>query len=545
MQGFTIIANYLFAGKRLRIYLLVLIIALFVFNDSRLISAICEKDSTSLLFFVPAYVIAFFSGSLLLLNENVLIRKLSQILLFSSIYTDILYLILGDFPFSYPDAINLFNNPEYASGAIITFKTAFLLAFAGTGIGYALIQLSIKNLTLSYAPAWLFVCIIMQMSLYVYSKQYPGIHDFFPSMYRVTGNLLTANSFNPEDQWRRAGVTEKPGKIHVKHLFIVVDESVTGNTLSINGFPLPTSPFLQSNAEKFINFGTATSFTNFSAGSNLSLMSGMLLSELPDKKYISFSKANIFQYAKNAGYQTYLLDAQSDHHTLQNYVTSQDLFFVDSLIQPGVIYPSLASHSRDSVVAEKIAEIAKMVAPTFVYVNKAGAHWPYKANFPSDSLNDCFSASEYRNKKNAITYFESLFWNVDKFWENLIKKLPDSNVLILYTSDHGENYASDSYKIKHASIYKTHAVEGMVPLLVFDQANFFPESFHPPVNRYSHQYIFPTLLSAMGYDRSFINTKYGRTLLEPPYPQPRWFQTGDLFGRGKNKQIFVDEMRNN
>ncbi len=541
MQGFTSITNYLFAGKIPRLYLFLCIVASFIFNDARLISMIYQRGSIPLLFLIFGYVVAFFSISSMILNKNALIRKLSQVLLFSSIYTDILYLILSDFPFSYPDAINLFNNTGHASGAFITFKVAFLLAFAGTGIGYTLIHLSIKNVNVSYAPAWILLFITMQVSLYLYSKQYPGIHDFFPFMYRVTGNLLSANSFSPEEQWRRAGVNEKPGKINVKHLFVVVDESVTGNTLSINGFPLPTSPFLQSNVEKFINFGTATSFTNFSAGSNLSLMSGMLLSELPDKKYISFSKANIFQYAKKAGYQTYLMDAQSDNKTLQNYTTPQDLFFIDSLIQPGVIYPSFASHSRDSMIAEEIAVIAKMEVPTFVYVNKAGAHWPYNANFPSDSLSNYFSTPAYP-KKNAIMYFESLSWSVDKFWEKLINLLPENNdVLILYTSDHGENYASESYEIKHASIYKTHAVEGLVPLLVFDQANFFPKNYHPPLNRYSHQYVFPTLLSAMGYDRNFITTTYGRTLLELPYPQPRWFQTGDLFGRGKNKQIFVDE----
>ncbi len=541
MQGFTNRANHPLNGKTLGICFRILIVALFVFNDSRLIAAVHEKDSISFFYLVPAYSIAFLSIGLLLLSKNTLIRTITEVLLFSSVYTDILYIILGNFPFSYPDAINLFNNPEYASSAIVTFGTAFLLAFAGAGIVFALVRASVNKLTFSYSPSWLFLFIAIQVFLYCYSKQYPGIHDFFPSVYRVTGNLLIANRFSAQEQWRRVRVTEKPGKKNVTHLFLVVDESVTGTVLSINGFPLSTTPFLQANAEKFINFGTATSFTNFSAGSNLSLLSGMLLNELPDKKYVSFCKSNIFQYAKNAGYQTYLLDAQSSGNKLQNYTTSRDLFFIDSLFQPRVNYPSMASYSRDSTIAEKIALIAKMETPTFAYINKAGAHWPYSTDFPTDSLNNYFPLSINRNK-NLVTYFKSVLWSVDKFWERLAGKLTyDSSVLILYTSDHGENYASESFKIKHASIYHTTAVEGLVPLLVFDQANFFPEKFVPPVNRYSHQYIFPTLLSAMGYDKNFIRNTYGRTLLEPSYPQPRWFQTGDLFGRGKNTRIFVDK----
>jgi hypothetical protein len=117
-------------------------------------------------------------------------------------------------------------------------------------------------------------------------------------------------------------------------------------------------------------------------------------------------------------------------------------------------------------------------------------------------------------------------------------------VLILYTSDHGENYNAGSFKMQHASLYKARTVEGLVPLLALDQAGFFPTGFTPALNRYSHQYLFPTLLRAMGYDSRFIHANYGRTLLDPPDAHPRWFQTGDLFGRGKNMQVFVDEKSN-
>lgn len=540
MQEFTTVVRQLFAGKTPWLYFRILLIALLVGNDARLIVVVYEKDSLPVLFLVLFYGIAFFSIALLLLSKSKLVRTLAQILVFSALYTDALYLLLSEFPFSYPDAINLVNNPEYTPAAVSTFRTAFLLAFAGAAIVFALVQRSLKSVTGSNTRVPLFLFITIQASLYLYAKKHPGIHDFFPSAYRVPGNLLTATAFRPEEKWRRAAVTETPGKIRVTHLFLVVDESVTGTALSINRFPFSTTPFLQANAEKFINFGIATSFTNFSAGSNLSLLSGMLLSELPDKTYRSFSKASLFQYAKKAGYKTYLLDAQSDDAGFHNYTTAQDRVFIDSLFQPGVQHPGVALYSRDSIVAEKMAAIAKTDAPAFVYVNKAGAHWPYHTNFPPHALTQDFSAAAC----NAVPYLKSLAWNVDKFWERLTSKLQDDNsVLILYTSDHGEAFASGSFKIKHASIYKTSTAEGLVPLLVFDRATFFPPNFSPPVNSYSHQYIFPTLLSAMGYNMAFIRAGYGRTLLEPPYPQRRWFQTGDLFGRGKNKRIFVDEIK--
>jgi glucan phosphoethanolaminetransferase (alkaline phosphatase superfamily) len=378
--------------------------------------------------------------------------------------------------------------------------------------------------------------------LFLYMKSHPGASDFLPSIYRLTGNLLFANGSRPEVHWRRAAVTQIPGARKAAHIFVVVDESITGTALSVNGFPAATSPFLQAHAKEFINFGIATSFTNYSAGSNLAMLSGMLPGELPDAKYVSFSKPSIFQYARQAGYQTYLLDAQAGSNKLQNYTTPHDLSFIDSVFRPGVTCPSVTLYDRDSVLAEAIAAIAKTEAPTFAYINKVGAHWPYESNFSPGALRNHFTAPGYSHEKNVVPYFKSLYWNVDRFWKLLFEKLQhERDVLILYTADHGENYASESFRMKHASIYKAPVVEGLVPLLVYDRAQLFPKGFVLQRDRYSHQYIFPTLLYAMGYKSDFIHGRYGRSLLEPPYPQPRWFLTGDLFGRGKANRILVDK----
>ena len=527
-----------FTGRiNVRFYFIFLVIALFVVNDVRLITEIYEKGSNSFISCILTYVVAFFSVITLLLNRSTPVRKFAQILVFTAIYTDILYLILGNYPFSYPDAINLFNNPEYASGAIATFIVAFIAAFAGAAVIFAILQLLIKNFGFLFSPVWLVPFIIIQVVFLTDLGKNVASPDFFPSTYRVTGNLLTANKSRPEKHWRRTSVTEQPGKRKVEHLFLIDDESVTGDALSVNGFAQPTTPYLKTNADRFINFGIATSFTNFSAGSNLALMSGIQMSDLPDKNYISFLKPGIFQFAKKAGYKTFLLDAQPSEHTLQNYTAARDLAFIDSLHQPGVIYPAAASYSRDSILAQKIAEIARLDTPTFVYVNKMGTHWPYHTNFPGDSLRNYFTGVR---SESIADYFKSIFWNVNKFWERLSDVLPgNKNLLIVYTSDHGENYTSESFKIKHASIYGTALSEGLVPLFVLDKAHFFPEKFSPPTNRFSHANIFPTLLSGMGYSSLFINTNYGKTLLEMPDSAPRWFQTGDLFGRGKNKRIYV------
>ncbi|HYH16086.1 MAG TPA: hypothetical protein VD794_12730, partial [Flavisolibacter sp.] len=320
----------LFTKRPHKTFLAILVVGLLVFNDARLIAAAYDMDSPSPFVIIPAYFISFLLIPALLLNQNIIIRTIIQILLFSSIYTDVLYLLLSNFPFSFPDAINMFNNPEYASGALLTFTKAFLVAFALASMVYATILYILKDLTFLVKPIWLLLFITIQVAFFLYTKHHAGITDFFPSLYRVTGNLINANRFRPEEQWRRDAVSQQPNKRKAEQLYFIVDESITGSTLSINGYQFPTTPFLQANASRFINFGNASSFTNFSAGSNLSLMSGMLTKEFPDKHYRSFSKPSLFQYAKKSGYQTYLLDAQSKDGKLQNYITHQDLSYIDS-----------------------------------------------------------------------------------------------------------------------------------------------------------------------------------------------------------------------
>ncbi|MDB5192424.1 MAG: hypothetical protein JWQ96_1987 [Segetibacter sp.] len=540
LQDCVVINHEVYTKRTVRLAFLTLLVALFVLNDARLMVAVYESDSPSVFLIIPVYMIGFCSIGFLLFNRNIVVRTIGQILLFSSVYTDALYLILGGFPFSYPDAINLFNNPGFAGGALATFVAAFVFAFFCAAIIYACFHLLSRKIKLSFSPGSFVLFITIPLLLYFLPQTYPVVTDFLPSVHRLTGNLINANKSRPEEQWRRAGVSAVPLNRKVQHVFIIVDESITGTALSINGFHQSTTPFIQKNASRFINFGLATSFTNFSAGTNLSLISGMLQTELPDVDFKAFLKPSIFQFAKSAGYKTFLLDAQTVGGNLQNYLTPKDLRFIDGLFQPGHEYPSVAYYLRDSILAEKMVEIANSNTPTFVYVNKAGAHWPYHTNFP-ENLSNKFLLVNNSEVNNASNYLKSIYWNVDRFWERLLKKLDtSSHTLIIYTSDHGEDYASAAYRVKHASIYKSSTTEGKVPLFIFDNSNFFPANFFPPVNRYSHQYIFPTLLKAMGYYDRITEKHYGRSLLEQPYSAARWFQSGDLFGRGKNKRIIVD-----
>lgn len=115
-----------------------------------------------------------------------------------------------------------------------------------------------------------------------------------------------------------------------KHIVLIVDESVRGDYLSLNGYHKPTTPYLDSlNNNALLNLGVTSAVANSSANTNYILRNGVTIDELPDKNFKTLAKPTIFQFAKNAGYSTFFLDAQSSYKGLQNYMSSFDLSAVD------------------------------------------------------------------------------------------------------------------------------------------------------------------------------------------------------------------------
>jgi glucan phosphoethanolaminetransferase (alkaline phosphatase superfamily) len=511
----------------LRLFAALLSSALITANDVRLLEVLENVTVVGAI----SYAACFILFIPLLLNRNAFTARFTQILVFSAFFTDIVYLLLGRYPFSYPDAINLFNNPEYASGAIVTFKTAFLVAFAGATALFVLLRYSLGHQkTWTASPLWAIGFLSIQAFLFLAANQKPGLPDYLPSVYRLTGNLITAERSVPETHWNRQPVTITPTGKQVRHIFLIVDESVSAKALSINGASYATTPFMLNHKSSFINFGEAVSTTNFSAGSNFAFMTGLTPEQLPDLTYRSFTEPSIYQYAQKAGYKTFLLDAQTTGDNLQNYLTEKDLESIDTTYKPANAFPTDPIFHHDARLAEKIVAISKLDHPTFTYINKAGAHWPYQSNAPI-SKDTCLG------RGTTGAYNISLKWNLDRFWQKIMTDpQPDSNSLFIYTSDHGENYASPSTRVKHASIYRADTTEGLVPLLVLDKSGFFSADFTPSKARYSHQLIFPTVLTAMGYNTATIK---GPTLRDPLSSSAPFFLCGDIFGRGTNTRIIV------
>lgn len=302
----------------------------------------------------------------------------------------------------------------------------------------------------------------------------------------------------------------------------VIDESISGNYLGINGYTKNTTPFLSSIqlSNDMQNYGVVNSISNCSNTSNLFLRIGLTSTIKQDFKTAQHNLPTIFQYAKRAGFETYLMDGQMAPGEVQNHLTGYDLKSIDHYIgYPRSIYPK----NRDHEILKNLEPLMQETnQQRFIVVIKWGAHWPYPLAYPQEqakfqpAATDSFTEMTEDNKE-IITnaYLNAVEYSVDTFLKQLITQLHPANSVIFYTSDHGQSlFVNSDTALTHCHFNSNVAAlpldEFKVPLIVF--AKNAKESFPQLENRmYSQEQIFSTTLKLFGYASS-IYSSYGPTL---------------------------------
>jgi lipid A ethanolaminephosphotransferase len=436
------------------------------------------------------------------------------------------------------------SRPGAMKGAI----TAFLPVIAKSGL-YSLVYTAVLTTIARWvAPrvgsAWASAAPLVSLSaIYIATSHSGAAVNHFPILAKVPFQFYQAARLPIYRGERDPVEIVSNADRRQKLLLFIVDESIRGDVLGINGFAFDTTPFLSSLGNRVLNYGIASSMTNASAGTHILLQTGFGLDEIDQATAISvYKRPNLFQYARSAGYETVYIDGQLMGSRLQNYMRGSDFDYIDRYHQIRSEFPELERWEIDRRIARLIGEIAQERSgePTFFYVVKSGAHFPYRGSYPptlkppallpGHSIDvEAMAADEIGALR--LEYYTGTRWAVDEFFRTLLPGIEGLSGTLLYTSDHGQALRENGDWATHGNSIATLPM-GLVPLwlLPFGAATATVEELAGPnllrnSGRASHFAIFSTLLLLAGYDRDAVCARYGKSLFDE-LTQRRVFLSG-------------------
>lgn len=281
------------------------------------------------------------------------------------------------------------------------------------------------------------------------------------------------------------------------NIVLIVDESVRSDYLSVNGYHLSTTPYLDElsqNSSLLYNWGNAVAGATCSELSNALLLTGLPVEQESLDKY--HKSVTVFQYAKALGYTTYYFDSQAN--VFWNGLTDADLVYIDHIYQAN----SLGSDStyRDFMAIDIIRDIVKSGQSNFIVFNKYGVHFAYERNYPAEfavfSPTNILKIDDENNRTLKASYSNALLFNVDGTFRRLFNDSTEfeqmtENTVYIYTSDHGQSLFEDGAGTLHCGPTKS---ESLVPLIIIGKFEHTIDTGY----KASHSNILPTILDLMG-----------------------------------------------
>lgn len=333
----------------------------------------------------------------------------------------------------------------------------------------------------------------------------------------------------------RAAVGYQAKSVPENNIIFIIDESIRGDHLSLNGYERPTTPYLEELARQGLlyNWGIASAGSTCTYRSVVLLLTGV--SELPDTNFNLKKQPTLFQYARAMNYKTYYFEAQS--RTPRFGITAEDFGFVDYWINQEELGDGVDADQR---LAAQLATVAQGAIGNFILVFKRGNHFPYNDNYPADATIYTPVLSGEQIVSDNIpaiinSYDNGLTYNLDTFFQTLLANEDIlNNTVILYTSDHGETLGAETYP--HCGETQPEAV---VPLFMI--AN--PGAFDVDVGfRASHFNLFATTLDLMNFPSNERAYHYQPSLLTARAADSvdRYYFHGALFGFDEYKWLPFD-----
>jgi lipid A ethanolaminephosphotransferase len=334
---------------------------------------------------------------------------------------------------------------------------------------------------------------------------------------------------------------QMPTASAVRGIIVLVDESIRGDYIDWTPGNRYT-PDLARLKDRIVDFGPTSSGSNCSDYSNAILRFAAAPNLLGSKL---LSIPTIWQYAKKADFRTVFIDAQAAFNKtpgkLQNFMTREEILDIDR-------FYALDEHTPSYLLDDKLFEIitqeldASSDHAVFIYANKNGAHFPYDGDYPKSErlFHPTMSGIGIDNSVTRVnSYRNAIRWSVDRLFGRFFNATDLTNVVVIYTSDHGQ--AFNEGRLSHCTIERPDPREGLVPLFVVAGSDFLRARFTAAAEssrgHVSHFSITPTVLELMGYASGDMSALYGPSLFEKNSDKPA-FTTGDIFGLFSTKILW-------
>lgn len=506
------------------------------------------EDYDKALIYGLIYWAAIFSLFILVFHVNRKINLLIFILVFCSVAIDYCYKLLNGDGLTYEDVLLVTQNvgfdleTEVFKTYFPTFFSSFCLALIVVLVLIAL-RFGFKNIRIQKRRYLLIpVIVFFGVNYIIYVSNANRLA--YPIPYKVPALLFYTSQKSLYSGKRDAVFFNPAGKALAKHIVWIIDESVRPDMLQINNFPKETTPFLKSIQDSILNFGIASSGSVCSDYSHIMLISGLRIKELPDYKGMARKKPTIFQYANQNNMQSNLIYSPGHEDVPKGYMTHSDFDHIAHKFHTKKVFPNTEPYLLDFKSIDILEEIIDTQESSFTYFLKYGCHFHYETAYPADRryfspVQDISSWKRDDREKLLNSYYNAIRWEVDYFFENLYQRFEGKDVLIIYTSDHGQHL------MEYPEIKLTHCIKkaappemATVPLFLLPMNHRIKMELSPffrkdNVNQASHFNIFPTTLMLMGYDPEEINELYGNSLFNPLENEERIFISGDIFGRSK------------
>ena len=322
-----------------------------------------------------------------------------------------------------------------AGSFVTTYSGSILRATAVAALVVVVMWLAAAGLRPRFGRRAVWVPLLALLGVTSFTAWTANEFSSFPSLFRLpAGGLLAIGHDSlyegPRDELPAETVARSGAD---RHIVLVVDESIRGDFLSINGYSQKTTPWLETQVERtdFCNLGVACSAGNTSNKSNLVLMTGLPVDECPDRKQRSLRVPTLFRYAKRAGYKTAYLDAQAPAGAYVNYMRAADASDIDIFYRVSDARSDIELHARDSLLLERALQLLRQERGQrlFVVLLKAGAHYPYESFYPETARHFQPVMGAYESMSSAgvaeieNSYANVVRWSVDEFFEAPSRRL--------------------------------------------------------------------------------------------------------------------------